>query len=120
MTNIDRGWEDLAAYDGAPITQPSLFIGGALDASGAWIQNVIDSFSATMPDWSAATSYRAADIGYRKNARRTSTRSSSTGCIRCTRLPPERPALKEPSTRMTHRLRASPTTNPAVDVCRMP
>lgn len=47
--NVDRDWEDLAAYDGAVITQPSLFIGGALDASGAWIQNVIDSFSTTMP-----------------------------------------------------------------------
>jgi pimeloyl-ACP methyl ester carboxylesterase len=47
--NVDRDWEDLAAYDGAPITQPSLFIGGALDASGAWFQNVIDSFSTTMP-----------------------------------------------------------------------
>jgi pimeloyl-ACP methyl ester carboxylesterase len=47
--NVDRDWEDLAAYDGAAITQPSLFIGGALDASGAWIQNVIDSFSTTMP-----------------------------------------------------------------------
>ena len=47
--NVDRDWEDLAAYDGAAITQPSLFIGGALDASGAGIQNVIDSFSTTMP-----------------------------------------------------------------------
>ena len=47
--NVDRDWEDLAAYDGAVITQPSLFIGGALDASGAGIQNVIDSFSTTMP-----------------------------------------------------------------------
>ena len=47
--NVDRDWEDLAAYDGAPITQPSLFIGGALDASAAWMQKVIDSFSTTMP-----------------------------------------------------------------------
>ncbi len=47
--NVDRDWEDLAAYDGAAITQPSLFIGGALDASRPWIQNVIDSFSTTMP-----------------------------------------------------------------------
>ena len=47
--NVDRDWEDLAAYDGAAIMQPSLFIGGALDASGAGIQNVIDSFSTTMP-----------------------------------------------------------------------
>jgi epoxide hydrolase A/B len=47
--NVDRDWDDLAAYDGAVITQPSLFIGGALDASAAWFQNVIDSFSTTMP-----------------------------------------------------------------------
>lgn len=47
--NVDRDWEDLAAYDGAAITQPSLFIGGALDASAPWIQNVIDSFPTTMP-----------------------------------------------------------------------
>ena len=47
--NVERDWDDLAAYDGAAITQPSLFIGGALDASGAWLQNVIDSFSTTLP-----------------------------------------------------------------------
>jgi multiple sugar transport system substrate-binding protein len=34
--NMDRDWADLAGYEGAPITQPSLFIGGALDASLAW------------------------------------------------------------------------------------
>jgi hypothetical protein len=33
----------------AAITQPSLFVGGALDASAGWIQNVIDGFSSTMP-----------------------------------------------------------------------
>lgn len=47
--NIDRDWEDLAAYDGAAIPQPSLFIGGALDASAGWLQNVLDSFPTTMP-----------------------------------------------------------------------
>jgi len=47
--NDDRDWEDLAAYEGAVITQPSLFIGGAHDVSAAWIQNVVDSFSSTMP-----------------------------------------------------------------------
>ena len=47
--NVDRDWEDLVACDGAAITQPSLFVGGAHDASAAWIQNVIDSFSTTMP-----------------------------------------------------------------------
>ncbi len=91
--NVDRDWEDLAAYDGAAITQPSLFIGGALDASSAWIQNVINSFRRRCRDWSVATSCRAAGIGCRKNARRTSTRSSSTGCIRCTRRPPELPSV---------------------------
>jgi pimeloyl-ACP methyl ester carboxylesterase len=47
--NIDRDWEDLAEYDGAPIRQPSLFIGGARDASSQWIQKIIDSFPTTMP-----------------------------------------------------------------------
>ena len=47
--NVDRDWEDLAAYDGAAIMQPSLFVGGAHDATAGWIQNVIDSFSSTMP-----------------------------------------------------------------------
>jgi pimeloyl-ACP methyl ester carboxylesterase len=47
--NVDRDWEDLAAYDGAGITQPSLFIGGALEGSATSIQNVLDSFPKTMP-----------------------------------------------------------------------
>ena len=29
--NVDRDWEDLEALDGAPIPQPSLFIGGEHD-----------------------------------------------------------------------------------------
>jgi pimeloyl-ACP methyl ester carboxylesterase len=47
--NVDRDWEDLAAYDGAAIAQPSLFIGGAHDASASSIQNVLGSLSTTMP-----------------------------------------------------------------------
>ena len=49
--NVDRDWEDLAGYDGeAAITQASLFIGGALDASLArGSRTIIDSFSTTMP-----------------------------------------------------------------------
>lgn len=35
--NMDRDWEDFAQYGGAPIKQPSLFIGGALDASTTWM-----------------------------------------------------------------------------------
>ncbi|MET7902526.1 alpha/beta hydrolase [Streptomyces sp. NPDC005355] len=47
--NVDRDWEDLAAWDGAPITQPSLFIGGALDASTTWMSDAIKAFPTTLP-----------------------------------------------------------------------
>ncbi|GAA3014483.1 alpha/beta fold hydrolase [Kitasatospora sp. NPDC127116] len=47
--NMDRDWEDLAQYGGAPITQPSLFIGGALDASTTWMADAIDAYPATLP-----------------------------------------------------------------------
>ncbi len=68
--NVDRDWEDLAAYDGAAITQPSLFVGGAHDASAGWIQNVIDAFSSTMPG--LVSSHLLSGCGHwvPKNARR--------------------------------------------------
>ncbi|MFK0168542.1 alpha/beta fold hydrolase [Streptomyces sp. NPDC090306] len=47
--NVDRDWEDLAAYRGAPIKQPSLFIGGALDASTTWMSGAIDAYPTTLP-----------------------------------------------------------------------
>lgn len=47
--NVDRDWEDLAAWDGAPLTQPSLFIGGGLDASLAWMSDAVRNFPATLP-----------------------------------------------------------------------
>ncbi|MFE1507706.1 alpha/beta fold hydrolase [Streptomyces sp. NPDC058726] len=47
--NMDRDWEDLAEYDGAPVTQPSLFIGGGLDASTTWMADAIDAFPVTLP-----------------------------------------------------------------------
>ncbi|MFD3548857.1 alpha/beta fold hydrolase [Streptomyces sp. NPDC058655] len=47
--NMDRDWEDLAAFDGAPLTQPSLFIGGALDASTVWLAGAIEAYPATLP-----------------------------------------------------------------------
>ncbi|WNO70785.1 MULTISPECIES: alpha/beta fold hydrolase [unclassified Streptomyces] len=47
--NIDRDWEDLAAWDGAPLTQPSLFIGGERDASIVWLADAIKAFPATLP-----------------------------------------------------------------------
>ncbi|MGW1198440.1 alpha/beta fold hydrolase [Streptomyces sp. NPDC002536] len=47
--NMDRDWEDLTQYGGAPIKQPSLFIGGALDASTTWMADAIDAYPATLP-----------------------------------------------------------------------
>ncbi|MFJ9134445.1 alpha/beta fold hydrolase [Streptomyces sp. NPDC102256] len=47
--NMDRDWEDLADHDGAPITQPSLFVGGALDASTTWMADAIEAFPVTLP-----------------------------------------------------------------------
>jgi pimeloyl-ACP methyl ester carboxylesterase len=51
---MDRDWEDLAQYDGAPIKQPSLFIGGALDASTTWMADAIDAYPATLPGLACA------------------------------------------------------------------
>ncbi|GGT44843.1 epoxide hydrolase [Streptomyces kurssanovii] len=47
--NMDRDWEDLAAFDGAALTQPSLFVGGALDASTVWMADAIDAYPTTLP-----------------------------------------------------------------------
>lgn len=47
--NMDRDWEDLAAFDGAPVTQPSLFIGGGLDASTTWLADAIKAYPDTLP-----------------------------------------------------------------------
>ncbi|MEW2609933.1 alpha/beta hydrolase [Streptomyces sp. NPDC047880] len=47
--NMDRDWEDLADFDGAPLTQPSLFIGGSLDASTTWMADAIKAYPTTLP-----------------------------------------------------------------------
>ncbi|MFJ5064238.1 alpha/beta fold hydrolase [Streptomyces nigra] len=47
--NMDRDWADLAAYDGAPLKQPSLFVGGTEDASTMWLADAIEAFPATLP-----------------------------------------------------------------------
>ncbi|MFJ3671339.1 alpha/beta fold hydrolase [Streptomyces sp. NPDC090106] len=52
--SMDRDWEDLAPYRGAPIRQPSLFVGGALDASTTWMSDAIDAYPATLPGLSAS------------------------------------------------------------------
>jgi pimeloyl-ACP methyl ester carboxylesterase len=47
--NVDRDWADLAAWHGAPITQPSLFIGGELDGPTIWSARALKNFPATLP-----------------------------------------------------------------------
>jgi pimeloyl-ACP methyl ester carboxylesterase len=47
--NMDRDWEDLADVNGLPIKQPSLFIGGSLDASTTWMADAINAYPATLP-----------------------------------------------------------------------
>ncbi|MFG2695306.1 alpha/beta fold hydrolase [Kitasatospora sp. NPDC048407] len=47
--NMDRDWEDLAAFDGVAITQPSLFAGGGLDASTTWMADAIAAYPETLP-----------------------------------------------------------------------
>ncbi|QOV33506.1 alpha/beta hydrolase [Streptomyces ferrugineus] len=47
--NMDRDWADLADHTGAPLTQPSLFLGGALDASTTWLADAIKAYPTTLP-----------------------------------------------------------------------
>jgi pimeloyl-ACP methyl ester carboxylesterase len=47
--NIDRDWEDLAAWAGRPIEVPSLFIGGERDGPTLWGANAIARFDSTLP-----------------------------------------------------------------------
>jgi pimeloyl-ACP methyl ester carboxylesterase len=46
---MDRDWEDLAGFDGAPVTQPALFLGGAMDASTTWMSDAIEAYPVTLP-----------------------------------------------------------------------
>ncbi|MER5727240.1 alpha/beta hydrolase [Streptomyces sp. NPDC002138] len=52
--NMDRDWEELAEFDGAPLTQPSLFIGGGRDAATAWLAGAIDAYPTTLPGLSSS------------------------------------------------------------------
>lgn len=47
--NLDRDWEDLAAVDVRQMEQPALFIGGALDASTAWLRRDIQALPESLP-----------------------------------------------------------------------
>ncbi|HCB34788.1 MAG TPA: epoxide hydrolase [Acidimicrobiaceae bacterium] len=48
--NVDRDWADMAAWDGAPIVQPSLFVGGEVDGPTVWGAGSIAQFPTTMPN----------------------------------------------------------------------
>ena len=58
--NVDRDWEDLAAWDGEPVRQPSLFIGGELDASTTWAVRAINNHPQTLPGISSSHIIRGA------------------------------------------------------------
>lgn len=47
--NMDRDWADLADFAGAPLVQPSLFIGGGADASTTWLADAIRAYPTTLP-----------------------------------------------------------------------
>jgi pimeloyl-ACP methyl ester carboxylesterase len=47
--NVDRDWEDLAAFGGAPIQVPALFVGGDRDGPTVWGKPAIDRFPTTLP-----------------------------------------------------------------------
>ncbi|GAA1220509.1 alpha/beta hydrolase [Kitasatospora nipponensis] len=52
--SMDRDWEDLAAFDGTPIAQPSLFAGGTRDASTTWLSDAINAHPRTLPGLTAS------------------------------------------------------------------
>jgi pimeloyl-ACP methyl ester carboxylesterase len=47
--NVDRDWEDLAAWRGASIDVPALFIGGDRDGPTIWGAGAIAAFPQTLP-----------------------------------------------------------------------
>ena len=47
--NVDRDWEDLAAFANQPIEIPALFIGGSKDGPTVWGAQSIAKFSETLP-----------------------------------------------------------------------
>jgi len=48
--SMDRDWSDQAGLDGALVPQPALFIGGAEDATTAWMAEPIAALPRTVPD----------------------------------------------------------------------
>ncbi|HSA49726.1 MAG TPA: alpha/beta hydrolase [Yinghuangia sp.] len=52
--NMDRDWSDLAGFAGAPVPQPSLFLGGSRDASTMWLSDAVKAFETTLPGLAAS------------------------------------------------------------------
>lgn len=52
--NMDRDWEDLADVAGAPLTQPSCYLGGTHDAATGWLAPAIEAFPTTLPGLTSA------------------------------------------------------------------
>ncbi|MER6958656.1 MULTISPECIES: alpha/beta hydrolase [unclassified Streptomyces] len=52
--NMDQDWKDLTDFTDAPITQPSLFITGSLDASTTWLADAIKAYPHTLPGLTAS------------------------------------------------------------------
>ncbi len=48
--NVDRDWQDLQPWRGAPIVVPSLFVGGEYDGPTRWGNRAISRFPDTLPD----------------------------------------------------------------------
>ena len=47
--NVDRDWEDFAAFHDAPVTVPALFVGGDRDGPTIWGKPAIERFPHTLP-----------------------------------------------------------------------
>jgi pimeloyl-ACP methyl ester carboxylesterase len=47
--NVDRDWQDLAAFRHRPIEIPAMFIGGSKDGPTIWGAPAIERFSETLP-----------------------------------------------------------------------
>jgi pimeloyl-ACP methyl ester carboxylesterase len=48
--NVQRDWEDLAAFAWQPITVPALFVGGSKDGPTLWGARAIERFPQTLPN----------------------------------------------------------------------
>jgi pimeloyl-ACP methyl ester carboxylesterase len=73
--NIDRNWELLAPFAGAPVTVPALYIAGDRDLVVAFrgMDEVIRNLSKSVPDSRKPSSCQAAATGLSRNAPQRST-----------------------------------------------